>query len=408
MNTGAPIDSSTMINQLKEQFAAQGQELPQEYIDQITKSFPNADTSGLAAKATELGTQTTQAAADGADGNAVANKIAEGLSWGAEGVQTAVSNAFTAGQGVSVNWSTGVTSNDPNSWFSEAATEFSAQSNAMMLEAQHKGDATSGNFEGAAAGRIGGIKGVFDKIKSNTESTLNSIDAKSPGDKAGSDFVSAVGAHESGAQDAGSRLGGGAKSNLESSSEGSHGVGSYFGEGFVSGIGSWIEAAKSAASAIGEAAMGALRWVGLVRSPSRAMKKIGSYYGEGAVIGLASWIDEAKNTGEQFGQAILDAVDMAQGLDEQPVYEPKIRPVMDLSNVDKWSPQNYNALLSVDPVTGGPKAQNGGNSISNVVNVTVNGNANETTVREIAFEVDRILKNHAESQQMSKGLYRGW
>ena len=408
MNTGAPIDASTMINQLKEQFAAQGQELPQEYIDQITKSFPNADTSGLATQATELGTQATQAAADGADGNAVANKIAEGLSWGAEGVQTAVSNAFTAGQGVSVNWSTGVTSNDPNSWFSAASTEFSTQSNAMMLEAQHKGDATSGNFEGAAAGRIGGIKGVFDKIKSNTESTLNSIDAKSPGDKAGSGFVSAVGAHESGAQDAGSRLGGGAKSNLESSSEGSHGIGSYFGEGFVGGVRSWVDAAASAASAIGEAAMSALRWVGIVRSPSRAMKKIGSYYGEGAVIGLASWIDEAKNTGEQFGQAILDAVDMAQGLDEQPVYEPKIRPVMDLSNVDKWSPQNYNALLSVDPVTGGPKAQNGGNSISNVVNVTVNGNANETTVREIAFEVDRILKNHAESQQMSKGLYRGW
>lgn len=408
MNTGAPIDSSTMINQLKEQFAAQGQELPQEYIDQITKSFPNADTSGLATQATELGTQATQAAADGADGNAVANKIAEGLSWGAEGVQTAVSNAFTAGQGVSVNWSTGVMSNDPNTWFSEAAVDFSAKSDTMMLEAQHKGDATSGNFEGAAAGHIGNIKGVFDKIKSNTESTLDSIDAKSPGDKAGSGFVSAVGAHESGAQDAGSRLGGGAKSNLESSSEGSSGIGSYFGQGFVQGVSSWVSAAASAASAIGEAAMSALRWVGIVRSPSRAMKKIGSYYGEGAVIGLASWIDEAKNTGEQFGQAILDAVDMAQGLDEQPVYEPKIRPVMDLSNVDKWSPQNYNALLSVDPVTGGPKSQNGGNSISNVVNVTVNGNANETTVREIAFEVDRILKNHAESQQMSKGLYRGW
>ena len=408
MNTGAPIDSSTMINQLKEQFAAQGQELPQEYIDQITKSFPNADTSGLAAQATELGTQTTQAAADGADGNAVANKIAEGLSWGAEGVQTAVSNAFTAGQGVSVNWDAGASSKDPNTWFSTAATEFSAKSDAMVLEAQHKGDATSGGFEGGAAGRIGVINGVFDKIKSNTESTLDSIDAKSPGDKAGSDFVSAVGAHESGAQDAGSRLGGAAKSNLESSSEGSSGIGSYFGEGFVGGVRSWVDAAARAASAIGEAAMSALRWVGIVRSPSRAMKKIGSYYGEGAVIGLASWIDEAKNTGEQFGQAILDAVDMAQGLDEQPVYEPKIRPVMDLSNVDKWSPQNYNALLSVDPVTGGPKAQNGGNSISNVVNVTVNGNANETTVREIAFEVDRILKNHAESQQMSKGLYRGW
>lgn len=408
MNTGAPIDSSTMINQLKEQFAAQGQELPQEYIDQITKSFPNADTSGLAAQATEVGKQTTQAAADGADGNAVANKIAEGLSWGAEGVQTAVSNAFTAGQGVSVNWSTGVMSNDPNTWFSEAAVDFSAKSDTMILEAQHKGDATSGNFEGAAAGHIGNIKGVFDKIKSNTESTLDSIDAKSPGDKAGSGFVSAVGAHESGAQDAGSRLGGAAKSNLESSSDGSSGIGSYFGEGFVGGVRSWVDAAARAASAIGEAAMSALRWVGIVRSPSRAMKKIGSYYGEGAVIGLASWIDEAKNTGEQFGQAILDAVDMAQGLDEQPVYEPKIRPVMDLSNVDKWSPQNYNALLSVDPVTGGPKAQNGGNSISNVVNVTVNGNANETTVREIAFEVDRILKNHAESQQMSKGLYRGW
>lgn len=408
MNTGAPINADVMINQLKEQFAAQGQELPQEYIDQITKSFPNADTSGLATQATELGAQTTQAAADGADGNAVANKIAEGLSWGADGVQAAVSNAFTAGQGVSVNWSTGVLSNDPNTWFTEAATTFSAQSNAMAAEASTKGDATSGNFEGAAAGRIGGIKGVFDKIKSNTESTLNSIDAKSPGDKAGSSFVSAVGSYISEARGAGNRVGGGAKSALESSSEGSHGVGSYFGQGFVSGVSSWASAAANAAAAIGNAAMSALRWVGIVRSPSRAMKKIGSYYGEGAVIGLASWIDEAKNTGEQFGQAILDAVDMAQGLDEQPVYEPKIRPVMDLSNVDKWSPQNYNALLSVDPVTGGPKAQNGGNSISNVVNVTVNGNANETTVREIAFEVDRILKNHAESQQMSKGLYRGW
>lgn len=408
MNTGAPIDATSMINQMKEQFAANGQELPQEYIDQITKSFPNADTSGLAAQATELGTQTTKAAADGADGNAIAAKLSEGLSWGSYGVQSALTNAFTAGQGVSVNWKTGVMSNDPNTWFSTAASTFSQQSSAMAAEAQTKGDTTSGSFESAAAGHVVGIKGVFDQIKSNTESTLNSIDTKSPGDKAGSNFASGVGANVGKARGAGRELGSGAKNALTTSSSGSHGVGSYFGSGFVKGVSGWAQAAANAAASIGNAAMRALRWVGIVRSPSRAMKKIGSYYGEGAVLGLASWIDEAKNTGEQFGQAILDAVDMAQGLDEQPVYEPTIRPVMDLSNVDKWKPQNYNALLSVDPVTGGPKAQNGGNSISNVVNVTVNGNANETTVREIAFEVDRILKNHAEQQQMSKGLYRGW
>ena len=408
MNTGAPIDSSAIVNQLKEQFAASGQEVPQEYIDQITQNLPGADTSGLLANATQVGQQASQAAADGVDSNAVPSKLAEGLSWGSQMVQSAFTNAFTAGQGVSVNWSTGVMSNDPNTWFSEAAASFTSQSNAMAAEAQTQGDTTSGNFEGAAAGRIGNINSVFEKIKSNTESTLNSVDTKSPGDKAGSNFVGGLRSHIGYARAASVNMGSSAKTGLSGSTSGTYGIGSYFGQGFVQGVSSWAQAAANAASAIGNAAMSALRWVGIVRSPSRAMKKIGSYYGEGAVIGLASWIDEAKNTGEQFGQAILDAVDMAQGLDEQPVYEPKIRPVMDLSNVDKWSPQNYNALLSVDPVTGGPKAQNGGNSISNVVNVTVNGNANETTVREIAFEVDRILKNHAESQQMSKGLYRGW
>ena len=323
-------------------------------------------------------------------------------------MQTAVSNAFTAGQGVSVNWSTGVLSNDPNTWFTDAAATFSTQSSAMAAEAQTQGDATSGGFEGGAQSHVSGIASIFTGIKRDTESTLNSIDAKSPGDKAGSNFTLGISGNIGKARAASVNMGSSAKTGLSGSTSGTYGIGSYFGQGFVQGVSSWAQAAANAASAIGNAAMSALRWVGIVRSPSRAMKKIGSYYGEGAVIGLASWIDEAKNTGEQFGQAILDAVDMAQGLDEQPVYEPKIRPVMDLSNVDKWSPQNYNALLSVDPVTGGPKAQNGGNSISNVVNVTVNGNANETTVREIAFEVDRILKNHAESQQMSKGLYRGW
>lgn len=408
MNSGAPIDSSAIVNQLKEQFAASGQEVPQEYIDQITQNLPGADTSGLLANATEVGKQATQAAADGVDANAVPAKLAEGLSWGAEGVQTAISNAFTAGQGVSVNWSTGVLSNDPNTWFTDAAATFSTQSSAMAAEANTQGDATSGGFETGAQGHVSGIGAIFTGIKSDTESTLNSIDAKSPGDKAGSNFTLGIRGNIGKARAASVDMGSGAKTGLSGSTSGTYGIGSYFGQGFVSGVSSWARAAADAAASIGNAAMSALRWVGIVRSPSRAMKKIGSYYGEGAVIGLASWIDEAKNTGEQFGQAILDAVDMAQGLDEQPVYEPKIRPVMDLSNVDKWSPQNYNALLSVDPVTGGPKAQNGGNSISNVVNVTVNGNANETTVREIAFEVDRILKNHAESQQMSKGLYRGW
>lgn len=408
MNTGAPIDATALTNQIKEAFAASGQEVPQEYIDQITKSLPGADTSNLATQAAELGVKTGQSVVDGVDGDAVAAKISEGLSWGSAMVQNAFTNAFTAGQGVSVNWSTGVMSNDPNTWFSEAATSFSQQSSAMASEAQTQGDATSGGFETGAAGHVGTISNVFKGIKSDTESTLNSVDTKSPGSKAGSDFVGGLGSYVGKARSTGVSMGSGAKSGLTGASSGTYGVGSYFGQGFVQGVSAWAGAAARAASAIGEAAMGALRWVGIVRSPSRAMKKIGSYYGEGAVIGLASWIDEAKSTGEQFGQAILDAVDMAQGLDKQPVYEPKIRPVMDLSNVDKWSPQNYNALLSVDPVTGGPKAQNGGNSISNVVNVTVNGNANETTVREIAFEVDRILKNHAESQQMSKGLYRGW
>lgn len=408
MNSGAPIDTTAITNQIKEQFAASGQEVPQEYLDQITSSLTNADVSGLTTQATQVGQQTSQAVVDGVDSNGVANKIAEGLSWGAEGVQAAVSNAFTAGQGVSVNWSTGVMSNDPNTWFSEAATTFSQQSSAMASEAQTQGDATSGGFEGGAQSHVSGIASIFTGIKRDTESTLNSIDAKSPGDKAGSNFTLGISGNIGKARAASVNMGSSAKTGLSGSTSGTYGIGSYFGQGFVQGVSSWAQAAANAASAIGNAAMSALRWVGIVRSPSRAMKKIGSYYGEGAVIGLASWIDEAKNTGEQFGQAILDAVDMAQGLDEQPVYEPKIRPVMDLSNVDKWNPQNYNALLSVDPVTGGPKAQNGGNSISNVVNVTVNGNANETTVREIAFEVDRILKNHAESQQMSKGLYRGW
>ena len=408
MNTGAPIDATALTNQIKEAFAASGQEVPQEYIDQITKNLPGADTSNLATQAAELGVKTGQSVVDGVDGDAVAAKISEGLSWGSAMVQSAFTNAFTAGQGVSVNWSTGVMSNDPNTWFSEAAATFSQQSSAMAAEANTQGDATSGGFETGAQGHVGTISNVFKGIKSDTESTLNSVDTKSPGSKAGSNFVGGLGSYVGKARSTGVSMGSGAKSGLTGASSGTYGVGSYFGQGFVQGVSAWAGAAARAASAIGEAAMGALRWVGIVRSPSRAMKKIGSYYGEGAVLGLASWIEEAKNTGEQFGQAILDAVDMAQGLDEQPVYEPTIRPVMDLSNVDKWSPQNYNALLSVDPVTGGPKAQNGGNSISNVVNVTVNGNANETTVREIAFEVDRILKNHAEQQQMSKGLYRGW
>ena len=408
MNTGAPIDATALTNQIKEAFAASGQEVPQEYIDQITKNLPGADTSNLATQAAELGVKTGQSVVAGVDGDAVAAKISEGLSWGSAMVQSAFTNAFTAGQGVSVNWSTGVMSNDPNTWFSEAAATFSQQSSAMAAEANTQGDATSGGFETGAQGHVGTISNVFKGIKSDTESTLNSVDTKSPGSKAGSNFVGGLGSYVGKARSTGVSMGSGAKSGLTGASSGTYGVGSYFGQGFVQGVSAWAGAAARAASAIGEAAMGALRWVGIVRSPSRAMKKIGSYYGEGAVLGLASWIQEAKNTGEQFGQAILDAVDMAQGLDEQPVYEPTIRPVMDLSNVDKWSPQNYNALLSVDPVTGGPKAQNGGNSISNVVNVTVNGNANETTVREIAFEVDRILKNHAEQQQMSKGLYRGW
>ena len=141
---------------------------------------------------------------------------------------------------------------------------------------------------GGTAANTAGTKGA--QTGSNYKSNLASSGAGTftAGLKMGADAVSGMASQVASAGTTGYNVGSTAKSNLESGSSGAYGIGSNFGSGFAKGISAHIRSAAISGRSIANAAIAAARHAGIVRSPSKVMKKIGRFYGEGFEIGLAN------------------------------------------------------------------------------------------------------------------------
>lgn len=353
----------------------------QKYTDGIYSStLTGSNLSGTLVKNWENASQASEKAANSAGVRSI-GEFASGISSGAD-TSAGAANAASKAVGTELNLSVG---------YGRDAGSNAASAFLRGLAPAEPGASDIGTRSAGAAYR-----------------GFDSQSAYGPGSALGSSFVSGINSWYSTSNSSAYDVGSTAYYGLDRGSSGTYSIGVYFGQGFVNGINSEREAASKAAAAMGDIALGAIALAGWVRSPSRKMMRIGSYYGEGFVIGMNKWNEAANDAGTQLGETVLNATDMLTGLNDQQVLTPKVKPIMDLSEVNKWKPSDYAASVGVEAAVNATKTQNGGEMPSNTINITVNGNADQSSIREIAMRVDQVLKNAAESMQMSKGMLRAW
>lgn len=128
----------------------------------------------------------------------------------------------------------------------------------------------------------------------------------------------------------------GAGSNYSSWS----GAGQSMAEGFGWGVASpyALSIARSAGAQLGSEALNSIRATIQSHSPSRATMKLGKYTSQGFAIGIKSLTGLVYNEASDVGNRALDGIrssigEMSKYLDEGIEYDPTIRPVMDLSDI---------------------------------------------------------------------------
>lgn len=239
---------------------------------------------------------------------------------------------------------------------------------------------------------------------------IESEDFKPDGETKGTQFNEGLESQRSNIESTAESIASGAKSNLNQSA---YDEGYYMGQGMYNGLDAWQGAIYDKAYAMAEGAKAAVRAAGAIASPSKAMKKLGSFLGEGLYLGLESWTGNVSNSGTNMVQSIMNGInrvndELTGGLLEQMVYSPTVKPILDLSNVSGWTPSSYETSLNLNPNNSSRFVPYSAETPNNTINITVNGNANQATIKEIAQEVDKVLKRQAEQSQMSRGVYRSW
>lgn len=129
------------------------------------------------------------------------------------------------------------------------------------------------------------------------------------GSKSVNDYASGIDENSGVAREAGVRIGKSTRSGVRSISL--FNTGNNFVQGFINGIslGDAIKNVWSTATGIGGLALGAVKKILDINSPSREAKKIGSYFTEGLVIGINDNKNKVKLSTENLASSMLGSFD---------------------------------------------------------------------------------------------------
>lgn len=233
-----------------------------------------------------------------------------------------------------------------------------------------------------------GVKKFIDEINSKT----NISDAE----EAGGDLVNAVidGAEdkESDVEDAFEGIAETAVDNMctKTLKEDAASAGKDLVTGFANGIKNNKKLATDAGSSLGKAALKAAKEAIDSNSPSKEAMYIGNYFGEGFVIGIQDYAtktyDTAYNVGKLAKTGLSKAIAKVSALIDSGVdTEPKIRPVLDLSDVENGA-SYLNSMFNNGPAIGV-------SSNLNAISSSMNNRLQNGTNSDVVSAIDGLRKD---------------
>ena len=152
------------------------------------------------------------------------------------------------------------------------------------------------------------------------------------GSKSVNDYASGIDGNSGVAREAGVRIGKSARSGVTSVSL--FNTGNNFVQGFINGIssGNAIKNVWSTATGIGGLALGAVKKILGINSPSREAKKIGGYFTEGLVIGINDNKNKVKLSTENLASSMLGSFDFENPVGYIDVLNDKFNNIKNLDN----------------------------------------------------------------------------
>src|SRR5699024_1361530 len=172
----------------------------------------------------------------------------------------------------------------------------------------------------------------------------------SAGTESGSRFGSGVSSRASAAWSAGSTLASRARAGSNSISL--YSVGSGLGQGFVNGINSRASAAWSAGANLASASNSGIRSRAQMKSPSRLTFATAGDFVAGWVNGIKRRTKQSYAAASEMAGAAIDAVksyatSYMDALESAEIYEPTVRPILDLSNVNGLGDMSYDVRAAL-------------------------------------------------------------
>lgn len=152
------------------------------------------------------------------------------------------------------------------------------------------------------------------------------------GSKSVNDYASGIDENSGVAREAGVRIGKSTRSGVRSISL--FNTGNNFVQGFINGIssGDAIKNVWSTATGIGGLALGAVKKILGINSPSREAKKIGSYFTEGLVIGINDNKNKVKLSTENLASSMLGSFDFEKPVSYIDMLNDKFNNIKNLDN----------------------------------------------------------------------------
>lgn len=219
------------------------------------------------------------------------------------------------------------------------------------------------------------------------------VDMSGAGKSMAASFAKGISGGSSSAKTAGSNLGKKAESGAKSHKSGMNSAGKDVGQGFVNGINAKKQAAYDAGAALGYKAKAGAKKAVNSSSPAKEFIKIGKYSGEGMVIGLKSYEQKVYKSGYSMGESsIIGAnqgiADLIDGIDD-----PKITPVIDLSNVNaglRDLDNSFSRNRAIDINSGFESSDYRSNKMMNDMVTALNkmSNSSEPATNYFTFNVD--------------------
>lgn len=154
-------------------------------------------------------------------------------------------------------------------------------------------------------------------------------------------------------QTAAEGVGDAAITGVANKTTGSKWLGIDFVLGFINGGNSLLGTLWDFAYNLGVKAITAVKEAINSNSPSKETMKIGTWFGQGLVIGIDNMTDSVSASGYDLGKTALGSLNsvlstIQEKMNADSVYEPTIRPILDLTNVESGA-SKINSLLNTDP-----------------------------------------------------------